>query len=468
MKLDTLNGTFHTLTVPSFAEISDPFVSSNQVYFTGTKGETSQVCKVDLSTGETVVLTSSEFGATNPVVYDNVLIYNEYTSDGNRIASLNLNDITPLTYNPLAPDEWPGIAEMYLQEELPFHQESGNSSFTINRYKKAANLFKIHSWAPVFVDIGGETARPGFSVMSQNLLSTLVLTGGYDFSMVEQTGKFRADATWKGWYPELRAGFSNGKRSTIHSESNTRYTWNETTFEFSASQSLNLSKGSHNRGLFGEATYTLIKTSADAGSPDNFNAGQLSVLTYRAFAYSYERQAYRDLAPALGINADVRYRHAAGGTLDAGNIFAMQSNIFLPGLYRNHSFGIYAGYQYSAPQDYRFQNIINTSRGYFDLEAGNVLLSLKANYRMPVVYPDFNFLYSFYIKRIRSNFFYDYTTISGGVPATTYTSSGIDLMADLHAFGLSTPISIGLRSLYQFQTQAIGFELLFSINFYEF
>ena len=210
------------------------------------------------------------------------------------------------------------------------------------------------------------------------------------------------------------------------------------------------------------------KSSPDAGSPDNFNAGQLSVLTYRAFAYTYERQAYRDLAPAMGINADLRFRHAAGGTLDAGNIFAVQSNIFLPGIYKNHSIGLYAGYQYSSPQEYRFQNMISTSRGYFDLEAGNVLVSLKANYRMPIAYPDFNFLYSFYIKRLRSNIFYDYTNISGGIPVTTYNSSGVDLMADMHAFGLSTPISIGFRTLYQFQTEAIGIELLFSINFYEY
>ncbi|KAF0202018.1 MAG: hypothetical protein FD170_2256 [Bacteroidetes bacterium] len=468
MKLDTLNRTFSSLTVPLFAEISDPFVSGNQVYFTGTNGETSQICMIDLTSGETVVITNSQFGATNPAIKNDTLIYNEYTSDGNRIAILNTDNISTKAYNPLTPDEWPGIAEMFSQEEFPDRVKTGNSSFTINSYKKAANLFKVHSWAPVFVDIGGETARPGFSVMSQNLLSTLVLTGGYDFSMVERTGKFRADATWKGWYPELRAGFSNGKRSAITSESNTRYTWNETSIDLSASQSLNLSKGKHSRGLFGEATYTLYKTSPDAGSPDNFNAGQLSVLTYRAFAYTYERQAYRDLAPAMGINADLRFRHAAGGTLDAGNIFAVRSNIFLPGIYRNHSIGLYAGYQYSSPQEYRFQNMISTSRGYFDLEAGNVLVSLKANYRMPIVYPDFNFLYSFYIKRLRSNIFYDYTNISGGIPVTTYNSSGVDLMADMHAFGLSTPISIGFRTLYQFQTEAIGIELLFSINFYEY
>lgn len=468
MKLDTLSGTFQSLTVPSFVEISDPFVSGNQIYFTGTSAETSQICMIDLTTYETVALTNSQFGATNPAVYNNVLIYNEYTSDGNRIAVLNIDEISPSVYSPLAPDEWPGITEMLSQEEMPAMNPHGKSSFTIDRYRKAANLFKIHSWAPVYVDIGGETARPGFSFMSQNLLSTMFFVGGYDFDLFEQTGRFRADVIWKGWYPEIRAGFSNGKRSAIYSESNTRYTWQETYFDLSVGQSLNLSKGRHNRGLFGEASYAVINSSRDESTPHNFNAGHLSALTYRAFAYSYQRQAYRDLAPRIGINADIRFRHAAGGALDAGNIFALQSNIYFPGFYRNHSLGLYAGFQHATPQEYRFQNMISTSRGYFKLQDGIDLFSLKANYRMPLAYPDFNFLHSYYIKRIRSNFFYDYTNISGETPTAIYTSSGVDLMADIHAFGLSTPISIGLRTIYQFQLNSVGFELLFSVNFYEF
>jgi len=468
MKLDTLNGTFHSLTVPSFAEISDPFVSGNQVYFTGTSGETSQICMIDIVDGETVVVTNSKFGATNPMVYDNVLIYNDYTSDGNRIASLNLDDITPIAYKPLTPDEWPGMEEMFSQEEIHSRVKTGNSSFTINRYKKAANLFKIHSWAPVYVDIGGETARPGFSVMSQNLLSTMFLVGGYDYDLFEQTGRFRADVIYKGFYPELRAGFSGGRRSVFDSEKNENTIWQQTSIELSAGQSLNLSKGIYNRGLFGEASYALIKNSSNIESPHDFNESQFSVLTYRVFAYSYQRQAYRDLAPAVGINADVRFRHTAGGTLDAGNIFALQSNIFLPGFYRNQSIGFYAGFQHASPQKYQFQNMINISRGYFNIPNGDDIFSYRASYRMPLAYPDYNFLHSFYIKRIRSNYFFDYSKVSGGKSPDTYTSAGLDLVTDLHAFGLSTPISVGLRSIYMFQLQSVAFELLFSINFYEY
>lgn len=467
-KLDIDYRTFRRLTAASYAEISDLFVSGDNIFFTGVSQGTSQICKLNLKQRETVVLTDSRYGALNPSVSDDFLIYNEYTSEGLRIASIKIAEAKTSPYSPPAAEEWPGISDILSKEVTDYQINKSKNTPEPEKYHKVPNLFKIHSWAPLYIDIGGETARPGFSVMSQNLLSTMFITGGYDYDLTEQTGKIRADVSWKGWFPEFRAGFSDGRRSAYYTNSDRRYFWNERTYDFSISQSLNLSSGRYNRGLYGETAYNLLKASSNLKSPHNFREGSISAFTHRLFFYAYERQAYRDLAPSRGINADIRFRHTLGGTIDAGNILGVQSNLFLPGLYRNQAMIFYFGYQLASAGDYRFQNIISTSRGYFNLPKGNEIYSFKASYRMPLAYPDYNLLKSYYIKRIRTNLFYDSSLFTNGIPDTTYSSAGADLLADIHAFGLSTPISIGLRTTYLVQTQSTAFEFLFSINFYEY
>lgn len=467
-QLDIENRSFMQLTAASFSEISNLFVSGDNIFFTGVHRETSQICMLNLKQKETVVLTNSRFGALNPSVYNDLLIYNEFTSEGLRIAFLKLPEAKTIPYSPPSAEEWPGISDILNKESTDYQINKSNNIPEPEKYHKAFNLFKIHSWAPLYIDIGGETARPGFSVMSQNLLSTMFITGGYDYDLTEQTGRIKADVSWKGCYPEFRAGFSDGQRSAYYTNSNRRYFWNERTYDLSIGQNLNLSSGRYNRGLYGETSYSLLKASSSLKSPDNFREGKLSALTHRLFFFAYERQAYRDLAPSRGINADVRFRHTLGGTIDAGNILGVQSNLFLPGLYRNQSMVFYFGYQLASAGDYRFQNIISTSRGYINLPKGNEIWSFKASYRMPLAYPDYNLLKNIYIKRIRTNLFYDSSLFSNGIPSTTYSSCGADIMADIHAFALSTPISIGLRSIYLLQSQNTTFEFLLSINFYEY
>jgi hypothetical protein len=146
--------------------------------------------------------------------------------------------------------------------------------------------------------------------MSQNLLSTMFLTAGYDYDLNEQTGKFRTKIIYKGWFPEVSAEISTGNRAASQNLNGVaqRFTWQETNTDLSIGQSLDFSRGHFNRGIFGEATYTNSKISHNPDTPENYIRGTLSALSYRLFAYTYARQAYRDLAPRLGINADFMHR----------------------------------------------------------------------------------------------------------------------------------------------------------------
>lgn len=470
MKLSLVDSTFIDIGHPGYTEISDPQVSDGWLYFTGTTGSKSQVCRMNLKTHQIETITESAYGSRRPNINHQSVIYSDYTANGYRIAQKSLNNLSIKPYVATLPETWIRINEISKHDAPTAESTSIDSVYNIERYHKGLHLFNFHSWAPLYIDVSGETARPGFSLMSQNLLSSMFLTAGYDYDLNEQTGKFRTKIVYKGWFPEVSAEMSTGNRAASQNINGLaqRFTWQETNTDLSIGQSLNFSRGNFNRGIFGEATYTYSKISHNQNTPEDYIRGTLSALSYRFFAYTYARQAYRDLAPRLGINADFRFRHSPFGTLDAGNILALQTQIFLPGLFANHSMGLYAGYQRSHPGRYRFQNLIGSSRGYHILAPGNEMMSLKINYKFPLCYPDLHIGGLVYLKRISANIFQDYTQISVNVLKTNYQTTGLDILTDLHLIGLSMPVSAGIRGIYLQNNKNIVFEFLFSINFYNY
>lgn len=472
MRLETEHGRYTEISRPGYSEISDPVVEGGWIYYTGTVDNKSQILRMNLNTKVTEVLTASAYGASRPQLFNNQLIYSDYTSEGQRISRKSLKNIAPLPYSETLSEDWIRVNELSRQESIRGADPATDTIVSSGKYSKARHLFNIHSWAPVYADVTAETARPGISVMSQNLLSTLFVTAGYDYDLNEQAGMFRTDVNWKGWYPEFRAGLSAGKRAGIvfdtTEKKSQRFTWNETSLDMSVDQALDFSKGNLNQGMYGETTFTNRRITHDESTPENRVEGTLMTLSYRLFGYLYTRQAFRDLAPRYGINTDIRFRHTPLGTLDAGNMSAIQTQIYLPGLLRNHSTGLYAGYQRSQPQKYRFQNIVSTSRGFVVMDPGNEILSLKLNYRFPLFYPDFHLAGLIYIKRLRGNLFHDYTKVTIRTPLKIYQSSGLDLMADFHLFGISIPVSAGVRGIYLHKPEDVVFEFLFAINFYNY
>ncbi|GAP45072.1 peptidase MA superfamily [Lentimicrobium saccharophilum] len=470
--LDLDEQIFSVLLPYAFTEISEPHFTDKGILFTASVSAKSQVCLLEITSGEASVVTSSAYGAFAPSFSFNRLTYLEYTAEGTRIANRSINHLNSRPYIPDTDQSWSLARTLSKQENFDGSVfEMPDTGFTQKRYRKAAHLFGIHSWAPLYIDISGETARPGFSVMSQNLLSTMFITAGYDYNPSEETGMFRASLAWKAWFPEFRVTTSHGLRaSSFTGDDNMtrRFTWNETNLDLSISQALNLSRGNVNSGIYGEITHNFSQVRHLSGTPERFMKGIFSGMSYRVFGYSYQRQAYRDLAPDFGINMDVSFRHTPAGEINAGSVFGIQSQLFLPGIAANHSLSVYGAYQQTDPGDYRYANLISTSRGYVTIPFGEQLISWKAAYRLPLFYPDFHLGGLLYIKRLRANAFYDFTEVRESQNDGHFNATGLDLISDVHLLGLSTPVSAGIRSVYTFREGVPVFGFLFSVNFYEY
>ncbi|KAF0195476.1 MAG: hypothetical protein FD166_2927 [Bacteroidetes bacterium] len=472
-KINTETGIQEYLSAFSFNEISNLFFSGENLCFTGTTGGRNQIFMAGKLTDPFCAVTNAPYGADYASAWDGELVFSDYTADGYRIASQFPEVNQDLQFQSGPTKEWPLAEAISAQEtRVDFSGNTGIEVPEAGRYRKGTHLFSFHSWAPVFVDIGGETVRPGVSVMSQNLLSTLFVSAGYDYNTQEEAGMFRTDLTWKGWFPVLKATISEGLRasSVMNEETGTaeRFTWNETNLDLSISQNLNLSRGAYFKGLYGEVGYNYSGIRHNSSTPDDFVKGNLTGMTYRVAGYAYRRQAFRDLGPRDGIYFDAEYRHTPFGQLKAGSILGIQMQLFLPGFMPNHSVLIYGGLQFSDPENYRFSNIISVSRGYSADITGNDLRVIKISYRLPLLYPDVHAGGLLYIKRIRANVFHDISAATDPDPYKLYSSTGLDLVADFHLFGLSTPVSAGIRTIYLENSSEFTTGLLFSVNLYDY
>jgi hypothetical protein len=101
---------------------------------------------------------------------------------------------------------------------------------------------------------------------------------------------------------------------------------------------------------------------------------------------------------------------------------------------------------------------------------------------MPLVYPDFNVSSLLYLKRIRTDLFYDYEegpgnsiyqyTAEGLSPLyknsdkESLRSFGFELMADFHVLRIPYMISAGIQSAWKNASEPPSVEFLFNINIF--
>lgn len=431
--------------------------------------EKSEVCSIELSSGELHRITFSEYGTTQPSVKNDKLLISVYTPDGYRIAKVHNNQLQGNLISDKHNNIWPLANELGIQEASLSETNLPPDDFTIRNYSKA-NLLNIHSWAPVYIDIDDQTVRPGISLQSQNLLSTFFVTTGWDYNIEEEAGQFKALVHWRGWFPEIITGFTHGNRSAYSGRGDTayRFLWQETSWDLAIAQRLNYLQGIYSIGAYFEAKHQLVNTIHRFSTPANFREGIFSALGYSASGYIISKRAYRDLAPPKGASLSMHFKHSPYGDYRAGKLMSAQSRFYLPGLWTNHSFQLYAGYQFvSASSDgYRFAGDIGILAGY-GLHTPNEILRLRPSYSFPLAYPDFNIGTAFYLKRIQSTLFYDHSFAKYDT-WSTFAGTGVDVSADFHLLGLSTPFNAGIRTIYLNQSGEIEISLIFSVNLYEY
>lgn len=475
-KITLANKQNRMLAAPVFDEISNPVIYRKWVFFNGSFSGIENIYALDTASLQVYQVTSSPFGSFNASISPDSkrFVYSNYTSRGYELAEA---DFEPENWIPLTKiqNNFKGPFKAIVEQEhgLVDSLNSGNVVFESRKYSKAAHLFSFHSWAPAYLNINSSEFKPGVSFMSQNALSTATTIVGYAYDPNEQTGNFHADFTYEGWYPIFDFKVSSGQRAGVDHDAN-RYTWNENKVELAMRMPLRFNHGKYFRGIQPEIDPEFIEYHQNAATDPSIISGTIKSLGYRMYAYNYLKSNAKDMAPRWGQTLDINYRHTPFGGNNLGKLGSVATNLYFPGFVRHHSLRIYGAYQKRENGDYIYSNLVNFPRGYFSCYAFQEINSLAINYKLPLLYPDLSIGPFAYIKRIKTNLFYDYAMngylyfndVSGKHETASYymRSFGAELTADMHILRLLLPVDTGARFAFRPDNNSLSVEFLFSVN----
>ncbi len=568
VELDLTNGEWNELMPPTYVEIALPYYYGDEVIFTGSFSGTEEqyVCTTD---GEVKQLTQSKYGTNASFVDNHNLIYSNYTADGYQLVSLpmdktlnkvlrnnwingrnsisaNGNDIIEnLTYldsikydnfyaeSPLRVIKKDSLQQdtiryvqdysMHLADTIAA-QEPGMPNFEealtkeedyeVKPYSKW-NLFNVHSWAPVNINIDDENVTQGVSAMSQNLLGSAITTVGYNADPQSSSERYYFNFTYQGWYPVITFNVKYGDEK-IKYDGQSLYTNDADVFTLEANTKqyftnvdagiyvpFNLTSGKYSNFLQPSVDYSFIHQSSYQMQKNTYESmggnywqkiGEETIyndeINYNSFEYGLYfhhllRRSNRDIATRWGQLIELKYAHTPLGNYNAGAIAGVRTKLYFPGVLKHHAITVSNNYQYKFKGDaygsndsyiqyYRYGNLYDFPRGYTTY-ANDRLYSFKGDYIFPLWNPDFVVPGFIYMKRIVTNLFcdyswaeLDYTAVADNSKFTysdNFLSAGFELRSEIHFFRFLYPLTIGYRYSHLIYNNQNSHSLLLGLSF---
>jgi len=431
---------------------------------------------MQLPGGQTLRLTNSRFGATDMALKDGEIWFSDYTYFGNKICNITLDSAQVVKVS--QPTSLL-IEKIVPQKEL-VSVSSVESTYNPKPYNKMANLFNLHSWFPAYVDLDEVTSdfstiKPGATLLSQNLLSTVVSWIGYEYA--DQRHQLHSEATFSGKYPVFRTRVDYGATNSIKNVGDGGgYTIDhispELLFTGSMSVPLFFSSGSYYRQVV--PTFSAIYINRYILGSDFVDKGQTQ-LTGRLYFYNYRSMSVRDIYPRFGQFADVIHTFYPFDQELFGRATTIRSAFFFPGGIPNSGIRLRYETEFQKVEKFRLANSTKAPRG-FSPDYYERVHYFSFDYAIPLFYPDVNFWSLLYLKRIRTNIFYDYSISGNAKRIADYSderynwdivySKGFELMADIHLFRIPYEIGAGVRGIWKQESSVPMFEAAFNIDIY--
>jgi len=494
--IDFKNGEAEILLKKELGDIKHLRLSGRYIYFISSYSGKNSLYRLDFETKVVEQIYEPRFGVEHPAISPDGsdIVLSDYTADGFRLIRIPSDNKKVVPLNQVQPANYE-LANALSQQELgiPYFSDTDSITYESEKYSKPAHLLNFHSWAPLFIDASAYEISPGVSLMSQNKLGTAEIVLGYKWDLTEETGDIHASYKYMGWYPVFNFEFSTGKRASEYYELRhirdnrgqvtgidttlKRFTWGEFRGSADVRLPLNFRKGIFNRLLQPEIQYDYTNYKRHSNTPENFNDGDFHSLSYRLYYHQLMNRSYQDMYPDFGMVFNAVYRHAPAGSLNPGTLVGGNSVVYLPGLMKNHGVKIYGGAQQTQNgSSLGFSDIVKYARGWGRINTNN-LYTATADYKLPFLYADFNFLKLVYLKRLKLSLFGDFTRLEGnyyrngevsGTFVKDITSVGAELTADANLLRFYAPADIGIRASYLPELNSVYFDFLFSIDFASF
>ncbi|MBN1132475.1 MAG: hypothetical protein JXR52_02245 [Bacteroidales bacterium] len=470
-----------------FDNISYPVVSRERIFFNGTFTGIDNIFCLDLRDNRVYQVTSSRFGGFQPQISPDgtSIILADYSAWGYNVKSLDLeyglwkpleevrDHTEQINYEPTEKEK--NIVEGAI---LPDHNR-----YDIKPYRKVLHPFKFHSWLPLYFDYLNPglafspedlPASPGFSLLSQNHLTTVVSQFGYEYR--EGYHYLHSGLQMKGRYPAMNlSAHYGGLPRILNPVQNDSLILKPDNLEFNAEVYIpwRLNTGKFITFLQPLIDYT-YRTDYQYYDNEGIYLPGAHYMRYNLFASSYLRMGRLDILPRAGFNASASYSHSPFNHQVYGSEVLGSLSAYLPGILRHHAIKINLSYYAQNPVNRskpNFRYIIAPPRG-MDVVYGINLRKWTLDYVFPILYPDLNIEGWFYLTRIRGALWADRMTGTDVIVLEpnphyedlTYKTYGIELVTDFHLFRLAFPLTVGSRICYLPDKNDFTFEWIYSVD----
>ncbi|GAB6278707.1 MAG: hypothetical protein STSR0006_07050 [Lentimicrobium sp.] len=465
---DIKQKTIQQLTNYTFNPVYRLFGKGDTIFFSGAYCQKPQIMAYTLSSQKTYCLTRAQYGADYPV-WDSQrkrLAYANYTLNGFRLKIIPSDSLL-----------WEEVTGYWVKDNrhsLPCsdytytfsNEESSYTQAEITSYKKSSHLFNFHSYGPVSISPDDATVNPGFTLMSQNLLSTSIFRGGYEYLLQEETHQWFLNYQYRGFYPIISfdAFYKTNRHSINHDE------FPQTNDETYPAQVLemkfNLTCPWHWLKRLWQQNISLrmglsslwvdkYKDGPSIRLDDNFFTTNFEFLWSRIF-----KSTPQHIYPRWGQTFYALLRLAPMENSDKVQGIATEASIYTPAFGTHDGFKFYAGFENQSLKHYVFSHSISLPRGYTNLGYGSIFSS-QLSWRTPLLYPDVNVGPFIYCKRIYGGLNTDFAHYNH----QWYETAGLELTGIFHIVRLPMPVYFTIRSSYLFQEKSWHIDVVLRADF---
>lgn len=493
------NQSFTEIHPYTFVDIADPLYWDEYVLFTSSYSGVENIYAIHTQTKEVKRITSSAFGSVQASVYNNSLLFADYSLQGFIIGQTNLFIPSWYDISVIKQEQYPLAQSISIQEHGPIDfTNMSMQEYESKPYNKLRHLVNIHSWFPFYMEANVDSVFSdngfGFQTMSQNILGTMFATFGYKYMRDYEKSYGFANLKYTGFYPIITAEFAKGTQMFSRQQGvdpkqyiHALYTVHDV--DAGIDIPFNFSARAYSRHFSIHATtkysyYQLIDESPilpifihDVSFIEKF---QIGALLYQFQFVNQRQRVARDVAPRWAQRVSGGYVHKAfGSDIQYSDQVFVQTSLFFPGLLPHHSFQMYGGYERNFNTSAsHFNNQIRMPRGNFEIIPDRQhSYSLQSSYLFPVAYPDYSMGAFVYLKRIRMGVFADVTAFLQNSDFMLFTDQkfsdfhtdiityGFELIGDMHLVRTVPEFSLGARVAMNHYSQTIAIEPIVSIGF---
>lgn len=460
MTLDPQTESFTTIIPAQTENLESAAMAGDTILYTSSESGITNIYALTPE-GERFRISSSRFGVSDISVKGDMITFSDYSSSGHNAAVIDsyherLVEATPVIVTN------PQVTLTESSDKLTERSNPEADDFTPRQYRKGLHLFNFHSWMPFWSDINDISIEnlnvsPGVTLHSQNHLSTMISSAGYEYLNGDHL--LHSTVAWKGWYPVFELDLTYGGTPAIMQNSSNTSEPSVISPGLFASGSVYLplyfNRGRYNITLWPQARLSYANNYFYESETGLYDYGQ-TLFSARLYFSNTHRLAYRDIWPRWGQVIDLNTRFSPSDPALYGPVTTAKALFYFPGLFRSHGLKITAQHEEKEFRKLLTGNRITLPRGYLNVIPEKAS-ALSADYTFPLLYPDLGIGQLIYIQRLRGELFYDYALaeenyyfleenlVSG---SETFISYGSGLMADFYLLRIPFRFTAGVEAAW--------------------